>query len=283
LAQGMPTITRTGYIGIGNIGKAVAENVVAGGFDLMVYDVRPEAMDELAKRGARTADCPREVGAHAELIEISVVDDAQVLDVIAGPDGILAGAKPGAIIAIHSTIHPRTAKKAAEIAQERGVGVIDACLSGGQSGARAHTLVYMVGGDAALVERSRPVFETSGSDILHVGDVGMGAATKLAQQVMICLNRLSAFEGMQLAEKAGVNLDKLQQIVHLTNAQSAFADNWTEHRRSAWVGTEQAAGVAHAFWKGLNPALELGHELGLPMLATALVQQLFPQILGMED
>src|SRR5438552_5340625 len=121
MSQSEARIKRTGYIGIGQIGKAVAENVLAGGFDLMVYDVRQEPMDEIAKLGARTADCPREVGQHAELIEISVVDDAQVLDVIAGPDGILSGAKPGTIIAIHSTIHPRTPQKAAELARAKGV------------------------------------------------------------------------------------------------------------------------------------------------------------------
>ena len=276
-------ITKTGYIGIGQIGRAVAENVLAGGLDLMVYDVRQEPMDEMAKLGAKTADCPREVGQHAELIEISVVDDAQVLDVIAGPDGILSGARPGTIIAIHSTIHPRTPQKAADIAKEKGVHVVDACLSGGASGTRAHTLVYMVGGEAEDVERCRPVFETSGKDIFHVGPVGMGAATKLAQQVMICLNRLSAYEGMRLAEKAGVDMEKLRQICHLTNAQSLVVDHWDQHRHIAMAGTDQASAVAHAFWKGLNPALELGHELGMPMLATALVHELFPQILGMED
>src|SRR5438067_7737099 len=103
-------ITRTGYIGIGNMGRAVAENVLAGGYDLMVYDVRPEPMTEMEAKGAKAADCPREVAAHAELVEISVLNDEQVIDVVAGHDGILDGARPGTIVAIHSTIHPKSAK-----------------------------------------------------------------------------------------------------------------------------------------------------------------------------
>ena len=276
-------IKRTGYIGIGNMGKAVAENVLAAGYDLMVYDVRAEPMAEMEAKGAKAADCPREVAAHAELIEISVLNDEQVIEVVSGHDGILDGAKPGTIVAIHSTIHPKTAKRAAELCAPKGVRVVDACLSGGQSGARAHKLVYMVGGDAADVERCRPVFETSGTDVFHCGGIGMGAATKLAQQVIICINRMSAYEGMRLAEKAGVDTEKLRAICHLTTAQSEVADNWESYRRLGWADPDQALDAAHAFWSGLNPALELGHELGIPMLATALVQQLFPRVLGIED
>ena len=141
----------------------------------------------------------------------------------------------------------------------------------------------MVGGEPAPLDRCRPVFETSGAHIFHVGDLGMGAATKLAQQVIICLNRLSAYEGMRLAEKAGVNLDALRAIVHLTSAQSQIADNWEQYRRVDGSGSERGYALAHLFWKGLCPALELGHELGLALPATALVQQLFPKVLGVEE
>ncbi len=140
-------ITKTGYVGIGNIGNPIAANVVLGGFDLMVYDLREERMKELAALGAKTARSPKEVGEHAEVIEISVVDDAQVEAVIAGEAGILSGAKPGTIIAIHSTIHPRTVKKVGQLAKEKGIHVVDAAVSGGERGARAKTLCYMVGGE----------------------------------------------------------------------------------------------------------------------------------------
>jgi len=274
---------KTGYVGLGHMGFPIAKNVLAAGHDLMVYDLRDEPMRELAALGARCADCPREVGEHAEIVELSVVDDAQVEEVVAGHQGILDGAQPGTIVVVHSTIHPRTVQHLAEIASPKGVGVLDACLSGGSSGAQGGSLCYMVGGDAALLERCRPVFETSGAHIFHCGAVGMGAATKLAQQVIICLNRLSAYEGMRLAEKAGVDLNVLQSIVRLTTAQSRVADNWEQYRRTMGADNEDGRAIAHLFWKGLCAALELGHELGHPMSATALVQQLFPKVLGLEE
>src|SRR6266511_4339272 len=171
----------------------------------------------------------------------------------------------------------------AEAAKNLRVGVVDAALSGGSTGARAGTLCYMVGGEKEHVDKCWPVFQSCGKDIIHVGGVGMGAATKLAQQVIICLNRLSAHEGMRLAEKAGVDIKALQEVIRVTTARNHFAEHWDENRRIAGTDSTDAAGMAHLFWKGLMPALELGHELGLSMPATALVQQLFPKVLGLEE
>jgi 2-hydroxy-3-oxopropionate reductase len=274
---------KTGYIGLGNMGKPISANVLKAGFDLMVYDIRDEPMRQLAALGAKTARSPREVAEHAEVIELSVVDDAQVADVITGENGVLAGARPGSVIAIHSTIHPTTPRKMADAAQKFQVGVVDAALSGGSTGARAATLCYMVGGEKEHVDKCWPVFQSCGKDIIHVGGVGMGAATKLAQQVIICLNRLAAHEGMRLAEKAGVDIPALQEVIRTTTARNHFAEHWEENRRIGGTDSTDAAGMAHLFWKGLIPALELGHELGLSMPATALVQQLFPKVLGLEE
>ena len=124
-------VSKVGYIGIGNMGKPIATNVVKGGFDLMVCDLREEPMKDLAALGAKMARSPMEVGKHAEIIEMSVVDDAQVDTVKAGEKGILSGAQPGSIIAIHSTIHPRTVKRVAELAKASRVHVVDAQVSGG--------------------------------------------------------------------------------------------------------------------------------------------------------
>lgn len=275
--------TPTGYIGLGNMGMPLAANALRAGFDVMVYDVREEPMRRLAALGAKVGRSPREVGEHAEIVELSVVDDAQVEEVVLGPDGVLVGAHPGAVIAIHSTIHPRTPKKIDAAARPLGIGTVDAQLSGGSIGAAAGTLCYMIGGEPADVEKCRPLFAASGAHLIYAGGVGMGAATKLAQQVMICLNRLAAHEGMRLAERAGVDLAAFEEIVRVTSARNPFAENWQQQRRIGGTDSTDAEGMAHLFWKGLVPALELGHELGLPMPATALVQQLFPQVLGLRE
>src|SRR5947199_283444 len=143
------------------MGKAIAVNVAKSDHDLMVYDLREEPMKELAALGARIGHSPRELGEHSEVVELSVLNDAQVEEVILGKNGILEGAKPGSIIAIHSTTVPETVRSIAAAAKKRDVDVIDAPVSGGAGGAAAHQLCYMVGGDPAILERCRPVFSTS--------------------------------------------------------------------------------------------------------------------------
>ncbi|HEX9879289.1 MAG TPA: NAD(P)-dependent oxidoreductase [Candidatus Binatia bacterium] len=274
-------IRRTGYIGIGNIGGPIAANVVRAGFDLMVCDLRDGPMKELAALGAKTSRSPMEVGKHAELVEISVVDDHQVEAVVAGEDGVLRGAEPGAIIAIHSTVHPRTVKQMGRLAKERGVRVVDAAVSGGERGARAKTLCYMVGGEREDFEKCRPVFATSGKEIFHVGPLGMGVVAKAAQQAIVMMNRLSAYEGMTLGEKAGLDPKVLQAVVHASSGRSNVASSWDVYRH---IGTSDPAAARErldAFYKGLMPALELGHELGVPLPGLALTQQLLERILGL--
>lgn len=276
--------TKVAYIGLGSMGKPIAINVVKAGFDLMVYDLREQPLKELAALGAKIARSPKEAGEHGEIIETSVVDDAQVEAVMLGEEGVLSGAKPGAVIALHSTIHPRTVKKIADAAKAKGVGVIDAPVSGGGGGAQARNLCYMVGGDADLLEKCRPVFSTSGSNIFHMGELGMGAATKLAQQAITMLNRLSAYEGMLLAEKAGLDLKKLQDVVHVTSAQSRIADNWVEqYSRMGDTPTGNNREIIRGFYKGLLPILELAHDHDIALPGVILTQQRLAQVLKFED
>ncbi len=275
--------TRVGFIGLGNIGKPMAVNVATAGFDLMVYDVREEPLTELAALGATVAHSPREIGAHGEIIELVVVDDAQVEAVTLGEGGVLSGAKPGSIIAIHSTVHPKTVRKIAELAKARGVDVIDAQVSGGERGAQAKTLCYMVGGDKALCERCRPLFATSGANIFHLGELGAGAIAKLAHNLIVYVNMLAASEGMRLAEKAGLDLKALQEVVHVSAGQSRVADNWLQQRRLKEVYTSGPQGLMQLIHKDLRLALELGHDLGLPLPGAALTQQLIDRVLEIKE
>jgi 3-hydroxyisobutyrate dehydrogenase-like beta-hydroxyacid dehydrogenase len=201
-----------GFIGLGNIGKPMAINLAKAGFDLMVYDLRPEPMRELTALGAKAAGSADEIGAHGEIIEVVVVDDAQVEAALLGEGGVFSGAKRGSIIAIHSTVHPRTVRKLAEQAAAKGLTLIDAEVSGGERGAIAKSLCYMVGGDKAAFEKCRPIFATSGANIFHLGDLGAGAITKLAHNLIVYVNMLAASEGMRLAQKAGVDLKSIGTV-----------------------------------------------------------------------
>ena len=275
--------TRVGFIGLGNMGKPMALNVAKAGFDLMVYDLREEPLAELAAAGAKTARSANEIGAHGEIIELVVVDDAQVEAVTLEEGGVLSGAQPGSVIAIHSTVHPRTIRKIAELAQARGVGVIDAEVSGGERGAQAQTLCYMVGGDTAAFEKCRPVFETSGANIFHLGDLGMGAMAKLAHNLIVYVNMLSASEGMKLAETAGLDLSVFQEVVKAGAGQSRVADNWLAQRSFKDTYSSGQEALVQLMHKDLRLALELGHDVGVNLPGAALAQQLIDRFLGIRE
>src|SRR5690606_18916097 len=133
---------------VGKIGSLIAENVLKGNLPLMIFDVSKEAMEGLVSKGAIAGESPRDVAGFADVIALSVKDDQQVRDVVLSDDGILAGAKPGSVILVHSTIEPETAASLGETCASKGVAVVDAPLSGGPEGATARTLLYMVGGEA---------------------------------------------------------------------------------------------------------------------------------------
>lgn len=268
-------VTQVGFIGIGSMGRAIALNILRSGFDLMVFDIAEERLAEFSTVGARIGRSPAEVGAHGEIIGIAVVDDAQVEAVVLGENGVLSGARAGSIIAIHSTIHPKTVRRLASTAGAKGVGVVDAEVSGGAVGAQAKTLSFMVGGDKALVERCHPVFRASGDKIFHMGEVGMGAVTKLAHQVLIMGTLASVGEAMLLAERAGIDPKVFEQVVSTSAAQSFVAENWL-----SLFALLDEPGV-EIIRKSVAPGLELAQDVGVALPLTALARQLVPAyILG---
>ncbi|MBM2811905.1 MAG: 2-hydroxy-3-oxopropionate reductase [Chloroflexi bacterium] len=265
-------VKRVGYIGVGGIGGPIAQNVLAGGFELMVYDLRQEAMDALAKLGAKTAKSAAELAEWAELIETSVDGDDAVLAAFLGKNGAMEGAKPGAIIAVHSTIHPSTVKKIAEVGKPKGVKAMDVNPTGGAEGVRKHTLVWLVGGDREDLDATRSVFETSGKDIFYMGPTGMGSAAKCAQQMITTVNMLAAYEGFRVAQAVGLDLEEFDKAVKLSTGQSYMADRWY---KGFFNG--MAAHGRDGFHKGLIPCLQLAHEVGVSAPGTALIQQIFQE------
>ncbi len=261
---------KVGFIGLGTQGKYLAVNLAQAGYDVMVHDLRREPLEELAACGAKIAPSAAAVGRHSEVVEICVLDDAQVEAVMAGPDGILAGAAAGAIIAVHSTIEPATIARLAALAATREIELIDAPVSGSESGAKAKTMTYMVGGSAQAFAKCRPLFATSGPNITHTGALGTGIRAKLAHQLIICVNILAASEGMKLGVAAGVSPEILQQVVHDGAAQSRMADRWFAMKMNP-----NARGV---FYKDLQLCLKFAHELKLSAPGAALAQQLLDEI-----
>jgi len=261
---------KIGFIGLGTQGKYLAVNLAEAGHDLMVYDLRREPLEALAGCGAKIARSAAEIGRHGEVVEVCVLDDAQVETVVNGPDGILAGAAPGTIIAVHSTIDPATIARLAAVAAQREVELIDAPVSGSEAGARNKTMSYMVGGSARAVAKCRPLFETSGSNITHTGGLGTGIRAKLAHQLIICVNILAAAEGMRLGIEAGLAPEILQKVVHEGAAQSRIADRWFTMKLNP--------NARSVFYKDLQLCLKFAHDLKLAAPGAALAQQLLDTI-----
>jgi 3-hydroxyisobutyrate dehydrogenase-like beta-hydroxyacid dehydrogenase len=265
-----------GYIGLGKMGKAMAINALRAGFEVHAYDIRKEPVDELLALGGHAAASPREIAARCGLIAVVVWDDAQVREVMEGHDGILAGATAGSVILLHTTIHPSTARNLADETGRRGVGIVDAQMSGGQVGAENRRLCFMVGGDKTAFDRCSALLASSAADVFHVGALGAGSTMKLVQQTILCLNRLAACEGMRLAGAYGLDAKLTQEVLSRSFAQSYVVDNWLQRfavREDDPASVQSFALVLHT----ILPALELARELGIDLPAAALAVQMFPQ------
>jgi len=280
---------RTGFVGLGNIGAPMAEKLVEAGFATTVLDLMPSALEPLVKAGARPAASARELAAHSEVIGVCVRDDADVRAVVFGADGLLAGAKPGSVIALHSTILPDTVKEVGEAAAARGAHVVDACITGGAVGARQGTLTYMVGGEAAHLERCRPAFETSAARIVHTGALGTGAATKLCNNLMTYLGFLSAFEATLLARAGDLSTDALEEVTKANGNMNpqmlaflALHKAPAETRASAGF-QDMLLGFTTLAEKDLAVTLEFARSCGVALPGAGLCQQLMARVYGLDD
>ncbi|MBF6355208.1 NAD(P)-dependent oxidoreductase [Nocardia higoensis] len=268
---------RIGFIGLGNMGAPMAQRLLAWPGGLTVCDMRPDVVAPFTEAGARGVDSAAAVAEDAEVISVAVLDDAQVRGVVTGPGGILSTARPGTVIAVHSTISDRTAEELAAVCAERGVDLVDAPVSGGAGGAKSGRLAVMVGGSQAAFERVREPFGTFADLVVHAGPVGAGTRMKLARNLLHFVAFTAATESQRLAESAGLDITALGKVVRHSDAVTGGA--------GAIMLRENTAPIEEGdFWlpilshvrdlgeKDLGLALGLGERLGveLPLAALAL-------------
>jgi len=262
-----------GFIGLGNIGKPIAVQLLKLGGRLTVCDVNPQATLDLVQRGAEVAGTAAGVARNSEVIGICVRDDADVDALLYGDDGLLANAQPGTIIAIHSTVtHGAILRWAAE-GEARGIRIIDAPVTGGASGAEAGTLVYMVGGPKEAVDRCRPIFQTSGQKIIHAGAVGAGIALKLCNNMMTYAAFAAIHEAVALARASGLDPQMLVEVGRgngvVTPQMEAFLGNRQKLAASGEEGLRKAfAPFAALAKKDLAAALRSAEALDLALPTT---------------
>jgi 3-hydroxyisobutyrate dehydrogenase len=202
-----------GFIGLGSQGGPMAGRIIEAGFATTLWARRPASLEPFADTAAKVAGTPAELAASSDLVCLCVVGDADVEEITGGEHGVLAGLKPGGVIAVHSTVHPKTCADLAKIASAQGISVIDAPVSGGAPAAAEGRLLVMVGGDADVVERCRPVFETHGDPVVHLGDLGSGQTTKLLNNLLFTANLGTAASALALGEALGVLPDRLGEVI----------------------------------------------------------------------
>ncbi len=282
--QDLPTV---GVIGLGAIGDGVATSVRAAGFPLVVADVRVDAVDRHVGHAAVAAS-PADLARAADVVVVAVVDDAQVHAVLSGPDGALAAAGPGTTFVVVSTITPECVRAVGDEARAAGVDVVDCGVSGGPSAAAAGELICMVGGDDAVIARLGPVFDAFGSLTVRMGPFGTGLAAKLARNLVQYASWLAAYEAQVLAEAAGIDLQKLAQVIRASDAKIGGASTlmfratvapFTEADDAGLIGAmRNGADLAH---KDLRAALALGDELGVDLPLAAMTEARADDVFGL--
>ncbi|WP_137724982.1 NAD(P)-dependent oxidoreductase [Prescottella subtropica] len=210
--------TIVGCIGLGAMGAPMATQLLDRPGPLVVCDARPEAVAPFVDAGAISVPTPGDVAARASVISVTVLDDAQVRDVVTGPDGLLSTARPGTVIAVHSTISDTTAVDLARICADAGVELVDAPVSGGAPGAQQGRLAVMVGGsDDAFTVVWEP-FGYFADLVVHAGPVGAGTRMKLARNLLHFVSFTAAAEAQRLAEASGLDIRALGKVVRHTDA-----------------------------------------------------------------
>ena len=278
----MTGIGAVGFIGLGQIGAPMAGRLVDWPDGLVVFDVRPEAAATLVEQGATLAESVGDLGARAGVISVMVLDDEQVRAVVTD---LLATARPGTVIAIHSTIRPETAEELAQSATGIGVHVVDAPVSGGFMGAHEGTLAVMIGGEREAYEQVKEVFARFATLVVHMGPAGAATRTKLARNLMHFIAYTGASEAQRLAEAAGLDLLKLARVVRhsdaVTGGPGAIMIRDTTARLQP--GDEWFDILSHTRdlgEKDLTLALELAEHLGVDLPLGHLARQRFADGLG---
>lgn len=257
-----------GFIGLGNMGAPIARRLLAWPGGLVVCDVRPEATEPFVSEGATSSSSASEVARTARLISVTVLDDAQVRDVVDGPEGILRTAAPGTIIAVHSTIADSTAVELAEVCSRHNVHLVDAPVSGGAPGAEKGELAVMVGGPPEVYAACEPVFRLWSAMPVHAGEVGAGTRMKLARNLLHFISFTATAEAARLAEAADIDIAALGRVVRHTDAITGGAGAVMLRDTTAPIDPDD-------FWhdvfthvralgeKDLSLALALGDRLGI--------------------
>jgi 2-hydroxy-3-oxopropionate reductase len=267
---------KVGYIGLGLMGKSMALNILKAGFPVVVHNRSQAAVDELVAEGAVRASSPKEVAEQVDVVFTNLPDSPDVELIALGENGIIEGAHDGLIFVDNSTIKPASARMIAEKLSAKNAFALDAPVSGGDIGAKNGTLTIMVGGDASALEKVRPVFESVGKTITHVGEAGAGQVAKAANQIMVAAQMVAMGELLVFSKKAGVDPQKVVDAIKAGAAQCWALDVKPPR---LFDGNRAPGFKAYMQLKDLNIVLDTAKEYEVPISGAETNTSLFQQMI----
>ena len=254
-------MTQIAFIGLGHMGLPMARNLLNAGHSLSVFDLVASAVDELAAQGARAASSAADAVSAAEVVISMLPASRHVEGLYLGDAGLLSAIAPGSLVLECSTIAPEAARKVHQAAAARGIALLDAPVSGGTAGAAAGTLTFMVGGDAATLERARPILAGMGKNIFHAGPEGAGQVAKVCNNQLLAVHMIGTAEAMALGVANGLEPATLAEIM-----RQSSGGNWSLEKYNPWPGVMPNAPASHGYSGGFMAEL-MAKDLGLALEA----------------
>ena len=261
-----------GFIGLGIMGRPMARNLIKAGYPLVVHNRSRAAVDELVGAGAKGATSPRDVARQCDVL-ITMLPNSPDVEVVAlGKDGIIEGGRPGLLFVDMSTISPIVSQKIGKALEAKGVKMLDAPVSGGEKGAIDGALSIMAGGDKAVFDTVLPIFQAMGKTITYLGPLGFGGFTKLANQIIVAVNLTALAEALTLAKKAGLD----RELTLKALAGGLAGSKCLDQKAPNYIANSYKPGFKiDLHFKDLGLIMESARALGVPVPATATVQELF--------
>jgi 2-hydroxy-3-oxopropionate reductase len=261
-----------GFIGLGIMGRPMAKNLLKAGYPLVVHSRSQGPVRELVSAGAKAAGSAKDVAGQVDVLITMLPNSPDVEQVVLGRDGVIEGARPGMILLDMSTISPLVSQKVGAALAAKSVKMLDAPVSGGEKGAIDGALSIMVGGDKAVFDQALPIFQAMGKTITLLGPLGMGGFTKLANQIIVAVNLTALAEALTLGKKAGLDRDLLLTAL----AGGLAGSKCLEQKRGNYVSNTYNPGFKiDLHYKDLGLIMDSARALGVPLPATAVVQELF--------
>jgi 3-hydroxyisobutyrate dehydrogenase-like beta-hydroxyacid dehydrogenase len=261
-----------GFIGMGHMGSAMAQRLLAAGYLLTVYDRTLARGQPLAERGASVAQTPKDLAAQCEVVMGCVTDDRAQESVMLGPDGAVAGVHTGSTVIDLSTVSPEASRRLYQAMKEKSVPVLDAAVSGSIPQVEQGSLVIFVGGDQETFERCKPVLDVLGTSSFYMGESGRGTTMKLVVNTLLGLGMEALAEAIALGERAGLEKDLLLEVLDQTAVLTPGQKSKLQNVRQEDYPTNFALSLMH---KDFALVLEQAYQLSVAMPATAAAQQMY--------